>query len=361
MLKKGFSSVVLISGVALVVVIITVAALFKKDFSPETVTSNPSKTTTTDNKVTDTSSWKEMTSNDGTYSLKYPSTWTVQSSSYNFPEMVGLLAPDKSVIRVEIRDVNVQTLAEFVAESDATSKTAYEGTPSKTIISENEVIVGGQKALRRREKLNAAGFETWATYVLSGKKIYIFSIIPSDYRGSLNDEAAKAYDDVLSTIKFTNPTSTTIDKPANFVVTRPPHWNDTDIISVDIQTCLPSNWKSDPKQPSRIYLDRDPSYQPTVATLGRLPYYNGSRRQEYLKQKTQYEKSAEELTNSAVVKEIVVNNRSVLDISIHSFPQALVFASHGNLIEVQLGVWNMISDSEAAFRHDIYTMISCIK
>lgn len=179
----------------------------------------------------------------------------------------------------------------------------------------------------------------------------------------------------LGTLKKATPQLTTSADPTplpeatvgisvNLNYPKPNSWKTVTIPAMGISLCLPPKWElgigSWPNY-MEMYFARDPQYRPR-ATAVRLEAYNGgSRREEYINLKVQYEYNPEDLKNRATVSELTINGRQVLDIAIPSFPRVLVFVLNNQLLTVDKDYEPLVNDSESAFQKDIYTIVGCIE
>lgn len=155
-----------------------------------------------------------------------------------------------------------------------------------------------------------------------------------------------------------SPTQTTQAYP------RPANWKTVTISSLKISLCLPPKWVigSDHYLTDyiEIFFERDPGYRPRATSITKIPYHGGSRRKEYINSKIQHEYYPEKLRKKTIVKEVIINGRSVLDITIPSFPEELVFVMGNYIYAVDVDYKNLVNDSRSAFRKDIYTIVGCI-
>ncbi len=158
-------------------------------------------TTTTD----ETAGWKTYTNTEYGFSLSYPPNWNM----LNYPEAgismgVAFQADDLSGFNATASRVpNGQTLKQVLQIGDEQSKSAYEGTPSKSIISSKEVSLGGLVGIQRKEIWYAAGFATMVTYAVKNNTLYTFRLSVSR-EGTYTDKDLETYNQILSTVKFAN-------------------------------------------------------------------------------------------------------------------------------------------------------------
>lgn len=140
---------------------------------------------------------------------------------------------------------------------------------------------------------------------------------------------------------------------------RPTSWKTISLTDYKLSICLPPKWETTAR--GHIIFNRDANYQPGVADIKELTYNGESIKEEYLKQKLQYEQDNAKLITQTVIKEMNFNNFPVLLIKIPTFPEAYVFTLNNKLYEASLYSWNLVNDSHDAFLKDIYTMLGCVK
>lgn len=141
------------------------------------------------------------------YQIKAPPNWMpVYASSMELnksPNQVlsAFDAPDGSRFVINKTPSQGLTVNQYLKRMDTTSQTAWEGQPSKKILSTNTISVNSLSGVQRREEWLAAGFTTTATYLLAGQNIFEFHTIP----GRSNTEASEAFQKyplVLATFKY---------------------------------------------------------------------------------------------------------------------------------------------------------------
>lgn len=133
------------------------------------------------------------------------------------------------------------------------------------------------------------------------------------------------------------------------------------VVIGDLSLCLPPKWEVSKESAAQIIFNRDPGYKPNVAMVNSYNYKGGSRRDEYINTRVQYEYEPDQLKSKTKVSELEINGQSVLQIAIPTFPEALVFVLKNKLYAVELSSWNLVNDSKVDFYKDIYTMIGCAK
>lgn len=164
----------------------------------------------------------------------------------------------------------------------------------------------------------------------------------------------------------TMPTISVLPSPTQATQTypRPANWKTVTIPSMKISLCLPPKWEIGsghyPNDYIEIFFERDPVYRPRATSISKIPYQGGSRREEYINSKVQYEHDPEKLKKETIVKEVTINGKSVLDIAIPSFPEELVFVIGNYIYAVDVDYKNLVNDSRSDFRKDIYTIVGCI-
>jgi hypothetical protein len=142
-------------------------------------------------------------------------------------------------------------------------------------------------------------------------------------------------------------------------------WQTVNHSNLDISVCLPPKWEfgthGNGEMNGYIYFARDSQYRPDASFITSISYSGGSRSEEYINSKVQYEPDPETLKSQTTVKEWYINGKSFLEISIPSFPQVLVTALNNQLYAIGIDYDPMVNDSQTAFRQDIFTMAGCLK
>jgi len=221
------------------------------------------------------------------------------------------------------------------------------------------LIVDGQQAAR---VLPRAGSESIYKVLFFSKdsKLVISIELGTPRDGSKVKEGEELFNQILSTFKFVNkPVSAVSPAVATQNYLRPTSWKSVNISNHGISTCLPPKWEAD--EWGHTIFNRDSAYKPDVLWFNKFDYKGGSRRDEYINMKVQYEYEPEKLKNETKVSDLTINGRSVLKIAIPSFPEALVFVFNNKLYEVQLASWNLVNDSQSVFLKDVYTVVGCVK
>lgn len=151
--------------------------------------------------------WKTYTNTQYGFEVKIPSAWKVLESydNSNNSDAISFRSQDQSGLNVFVSQISKNTtLTQYLKQADKDSQTAYEGYPSKMVLSSQQVTVGGLLAVKRAEDLQAAGFTTIQTYLIKGLGVYTFELMPNESsvpKYSLDEE--KVYNQILSTFKFT--------------------------------------------------------------------------------------------------------------------------------------------------------------
>jgi hypothetical protein len=164
------------------------------------------------------------------------------------------------------------------------------------------------------------------------------------------------------------PTPPTLPSPTQVTQNypRPSNWKTVTIPEMKISLCLPPKWVVGTEQQPitdyvEIFFERDPQYRPRATSIRKMAYSGGSRREEYINSKVQYEYEPEKLKKETTVQELVINGRSVLKITIPSFLEELVFVISNSLYSFDIDYKNLVNDSRSAFEKDIYTIVGCIE
>jgi len=287
------------------------------------------------------------------YTVKIPSSWKRIEHSSNFQDTEtfqdAYKQPIYKLVIHQEKNFNSQTGKVYATLRELTDFT-YD-VP--------EMTVGGQQAAK---VLPRAGSESiYKVLFFSKDAKLVFSIeLETPRDGSKFKEGEELFNQILSTFKFVNrpvtegsPTVVTRNYP------RPASWKTVNIANYGISICLPPKWEAD--EWGHTVFNRDLAYKPDALWFNKFDYKGGSRRDEYINLKVQYEYEPEKLKNETKVTELTINGKSVLKIAIPFFPEALVFVLNNKLYEVQLASWNLVNDSQSAFLKDVYTVVGCVK
>lgn len=287
-----------------------------------------------------TTDWETYTNEEYSYSIKYP------------PMMNNQVAESLVVVLPGSYQSVISRL-----ESEWWGGTSQ--SPNKA----EDIIVAGIDAKKISGTQVATGYGLFEAYFPKKKLTFKIALYIGPEEKELRFSEG-TFDLILSTFKFfeeegTSPTPTPITQ--NYP--RPSSWKTITISSLKISLCLPPKWEweTDASGYGHIVFNRDPAYKPNVAWINFFDYKGGSRREEYINLKVQYEYEPDKLRNETKVDEFSINGQSVLKIAIPSFPEAIVFVLDNKLYEVSLASWNLVNDSQSAFLKDIYTMVGCIQ
>lgn len=310
-----------------------------------------------------TADWETYTNTKYGFSIRYPKNYTSQEYGPSGPSsiQVQLKSTEAGI------DINIFWLGESPAYNMSLTEwyndlltaempyTSYGAQSSPEYTERKEIEVGGVKGIQLKQMEEYGGLAD------------ILLPIPNAVVEIAIDDVVIETPEIqliLSTFKFleeegTSPTPTPITQ--NYP--RPSSWKTITISSLKISLCLPPKWEweTDASGYGHIVFNRDPAYKPNVAWINFFDYKGGSRREEYINLKVQYEYEPDKLRNETKVDEFSINGQSVLKIAIPSFPEAIVFVLDNKLYEVSLASWNLVNDSQSAFLKDIYTMVGCIQ
>lgn len=155
-----------------------------------------------------TGTWKTYEGKLVNWSIRYPETWLTEerpTGGDGKHEVVGFQGEQSESFRIIITQAQEgATLEELLGEADEISKTAYEGQPSKKVLTNKYVRVGDVKGIERKETWLAAGFDTLVTYVLKDGIFYQMDWIPGT-SGAMTKVDEATYRTIRATLRFTNP------------------------------------------------------------------------------------------------------------------------------------------------------------
>ncbi len=162
--------------------------------------SHPSPTTSVN--LDETADWKTYKNDEYGFEFGYPVLWEIinyPSNAYGIGFV--LQASDYSGLKIITFKIKQQTLKQYLEAGDKVNQTAYEGSPSKTILSTKEITVANFPAIQREESWLAAGFTTIVTYLKKDDIVYSFQLqVNSSGIFTASDQIT--YNKILSTFKF---------------------------------------------------------------------------------------------------------------------------------------------------------------
>lgn len=115
------------------------------------------------------------------FKVGIPKDWSVREFRNQADESIGaiLAKPTGETIQVMVKAAVLSpSLEDWLQNRDKESATAYEGQPSKKILTTRQTVVSGYPALERKEEWLAAGFTTVVTYVKAENNIYVIELLP---------------------------------------------------------------------------------------------------------------------------------------------------------------------------------------
>ena len=152
------------------------------------------------------SNLQSLTSPIYNFSVQVPDNWTRVETSSNFPYLFQFRASDESTFEVLVRDLPTgQTLEQYLSEQDEISQTAFEGQPSKKIISSQPITINGVEGVEREEEFLAAGLTGRVIYIVSTTNIYSLSFIPGPANNVLESEVYKSKQTIIDGFFLTTP------------------------------------------------------------------------------------------------------------------------------------------------------------
>ena len=166
---------------------------------PETPDMCPPAPTPTTNPIPD----KNQAINTPKFKITIPPNWKPMDGG-------GYQAPDGSTFVLTVF-VNQDSLSDYLAKKDKTDQTAWEGQPSKKIISSKKTTVAGLPAIQRIEEWLAPDYITINTYTLVDRVIYSFYISPFEIPYDQTEVYEKyqsildSFEPISSTSEFTCP------------------------------------------------------------------------------------------------------------------------------------------------------------
>jgi len=175
--KSGAAKMILV-GIALILLGMLIG-VFASGFVPTTSAPTPSPLPVpTATPVPQTQSLESIENN---FTIQLPVGWKKQETATEVPFMFQYQAGDNSTFEILVRDLaKGQDLESYLAEQDKISLTAFEGKPSKRILSSTPITLNGLVGVEREEEFLAAGLLGRVIYLPGNSKIFSFSFIPGD-------------------------------------------------------------------------------------------------------------------------------------------------------------------------------------
>ena len=177
--SSGTLKIVLIAFALILVgtLVGVLAANFLPSMSP-LPSAPPPPASETPSDLTPTSDLQTVDSIDYSFTVQIPSSWQIVSAG-EFPYLFQYQAPDESTFEILVQDLAAgTTLLEYLALQDQIALTAFEGKPSKNVISSTEITVNGIAGIEREEEFLAAGLTGRTIYIPGKTKIYSLSFVP---------------------------------------------------------------------------------------------------------------------------------------------------------------------------------------
>lgn len=114
------------------------------------------------------------------FKVGIPQDWKAEESKQGGKSVgVALTKSTGESIRITLSPAVLNpSLQQWLDNRDKESQTAYEGQPSKRILTTKPTIVSGYPAIERKEEWLAAGFTTVITYVMVEGNAYVIELIP---------------------------------------------------------------------------------------------------------------------------------------------------------------------------------------
>ena len=169
---------ILLTGLALILVG-TLLGVIAANFLPPI--GLPGQTTPTPTvEITPTAPLTQsVTSLEYSFSVEMPVSWIQSGNTAEFPYLFQYQATDNSTFEILVRDLPKGTsITQYLAQQDKVSATAFEGKPSKKVISTQEIVVNGVTGVEREEEFLAAGLIGRVIYLPGKTKVYSLSFIP---------------------------------------------------------------------------------------------------------------------------------------------------------------------------------------
>ncbi len=177
---RGGALKTILIGLVLILVGVLVGVVLSS-FTPSVNTTPPSPTPQESPTATPTPelTTRKIIDEKYQYELDVPVSWKEIEHNSNFDFQRTFAATDSSNFEVLVSELPAKsTLEKYLADQDKLAKTAYEGKPSKSVISTEKTEVAGLPAIEREEEFLAAGFVGRVIYFASEKYVYSLSFVP---------------------------------------------------------------------------------------------------------------------------------------------------------------------------------------
>lgn len=182
----------LVLATAFVLLLLTLSRYYQPSTTP-TPTASPT--------AVSTATWQTYENKTYSFEISYPNGWTNETAEDDSVDSTAFLkSPDGYNINIYAINDNSKTIDDYLIKKDKEDSTAYEGQPVKTVISTSETTINSYPVVQRFESWNAAGFDTYTTYIKAGNILIAISIIPQD--DQVGQSEKQIYDQILSTFTF---------------------------------------------------------------------------------------------------------------------------------------------------------------
>jgi len=192
---------VILTGLALILVGILIGVLASSfiPLSPSVVPATPSPTP----EVT-VSLYQSVISDENGFSVQIPKDWVSLERTATTPYLFQYQAPDTSTFEVLVRDLPTgKTLTQYSVDEDNIAKTAFEGQPSKRVLSSQPIVINGVSGIEREEEFLAAGLLGRVIYLPGETRVYALSFIPKDATPGISSEAYRAKQIIIDSFTIT--------------------------------------------------------------------------------------------------------------------------------------------------------------
>lgn len=146
-------------------------------------------------------SWKTFINEKYNFGISLPADWREVEHSSNFDYIFPFEALDKSQFQITVSTPVAISLEKYLEKMDQESSTAWEGQPSKKVISTLATNRAGYPAILRKEDWLAAGFTTFSTYIKVDGRVYTFTVLPYGDRPLVEQEAYDKNLQILDSFK----------------------------------------------------------------------------------------------------------------------------------------------------------------